>query len=525
MGAADGTLAIMVGGADEAFAACAEPFALMGSEVVHCGPVGCRHRGRSWPATCCTSSRSPPPARRSGWPRRPGSTWSTLGQVVRHTDAITGGPGRDHAPRHDRAAAAGRRLVRRSSSTCGRSARRTSPRHRAGRPARRRRTAGAARARPPRPPDWDSTRSRSDVDDRRASGSAGWTRWPRSTAATFQDGPGDFFGYTADHLFADIWSRPGLDTAQRRLLLIGMLAAQGADDVLASSSRRRTPRGELDADGLREIVVFLAHYAGWPVARAAEHGRRVGDRQAQRLTGRRLRDDGRVSDRLYVPRFNQMPDDDVRAFVAGVGTAQLVTVAEDGTPDATFLPVLWCGDRLVGHVARANRHWRADRGRVAGPGGRARPGRLREPGVLRDQARARPGGPDVELLDRAPPRPGPGHRRRRLAPGAGRRADRAPRGGRADPWAVEDAPGDVHREEAQRDRGRRDGRRVGRGEDQAQPEPLRGGPSPASSPGSRALPGQAVADAMRTALTPDSDGSSSTRRDRAAYSQSAENSV
>ena len=27
-------------------------------------------------------------------------------------------------------------------------------------------------------------------------------------------------------------------------------------------------------------------------------------------------------------------------------------------PDATFLPVLWEGDRLVGHLARANAHWR-----------------------------------------------------------------------------------------------------------------------------------------------------------------------
>ncbi len=63
--------------------------------------------------------------------------------------------------------------------------------------------------------------------------------------------------------------------------------------------------------------------------------------------------------RFYVPRFNAMPDDDVRGFVATVGTAQLVTVASDGTPDATFLPVLWQGDRLVGHVARANLHWKA----------------------------------------------------------------------------------------------------------------------------------------------------------------------
>jgi len=61
---------------------------------------------------------------------------------------------------------------------------------------------------------------------------------------------------------------------------------------------------------------------------------------------------------LYVPRFNVMAPDDVRPFVHAVGTAQLVTVGGDGTPDATFLPVLWEGDRLVGHLARANAHWR-----------------------------------------------------------------------------------------------------------------------------------------------------------------------
>lgn len=61
---------------------------------------------------------------------------------------------------------------------------------------------------------------------------------------------------------------------------------------------------------------------------------------------------------LYVPRHNVMDADDVRPFVAAVATAQLVTVGEDGSPDATFLPVLWEGDRLVGHLARANGHWR-----------------------------------------------------------------------------------------------------------------------------------------------------------------------
>lgn len=61
---------------------------------------------------------------------------------------------------------------------------------------------------------------------------------------------------------------------------------------------------------------------------------------------------------LYVPHFNVMDADGVRPFVEAVATAQLVTVGADGVPDATFLPVLWEADRLVGHLARANPHWR-----------------------------------------------------------------------------------------------------------------------------------------------------------------------
>jgi 4-carboxymuconolactone decarboxylase len=81
----------------------------------------------------------------------------------------------------------------------------------------------------------------------------------------FQDGPGDFFGYTADHLFADIWSRPGLSIRDRRLILIGLLAGQGAQDVLGIQVPAAYRNGELDEDALREIVIFLCHYAGWPV--------------------------------------------------------------------------------------------------------------------------------------------------------------------------------------------------------------------------------------------------------------------
>jgi 4-carboxymuconolactone decarboxylase len=80
------------------------------------------------------------------------------------------------------------------------------------------------------------------------------------------DMAGDFFGYTVDHLFADIWTRPGLTNRDRRLLLIGMLSNHGAQDVLGIQIPAAFKAGELDEAALREIVIMVGHYGGWPVA-------------------------------------------------------------------------------------------------------------------------------------------------------------------------------------------------------------------------------------------------------------------
>jgi 4-carboxymuconolactone decarboxylase len=78
------------------------------------------------------------------------------------------------------------------------------------------------------------------------------------------DGTGDFFRYTADHLFADIWNRPGLTDRDRRLLLIGLLVGSNQHDVLTIQLPAAYDAGELDEQQLREIVILLCHYAGWP---------------------------------------------------------------------------------------------------------------------------------------------------------------------------------------------------------------------------------------------------------------------
>ncbi|MGV9324957.1 carboxymuconolactone decarboxylase family protein [Streptosporangium sandarakinum] len=78
------------------------------------------------------------------------------------------------------------------------------------------------------------------------------------------EGSGDFFGMTVEHLFGEVWSREGLSMRDRRLLLLGLLVGQGMDDLVEVQLDAALRTGELTPDELREIVIFLTHYAGWP---------------------------------------------------------------------------------------------------------------------------------------------------------------------------------------------------------------------------------------------------------------------
>lgn len=63
---------------------------------------------------------------------------------------------------------------------------------------------------------------------------------------------------------------------------------------------------------------------------------------------------------MYVPPYNAMDDESqMRAFVAEIGAAQLVTVGSDGYPAATLLPIIWTADRVIAHLAKPNPQWRS----------------------------------------------------------------------------------------------------------------------------------------------------------------------
>jgi 3-hydroxyisobutyrate dehydrogenase len=92
MGAADGTLAVMVGGPGDAFAAVAEPLRLLGTHVVHAGPIGAGTRMKlARNLLHFVSFTAATEAQRLA--EAAGLDLVELGKVARHTDAVTGGPG------------------------------------------------------------------------------------------------------------------------------------------------------------------------------------------------------------------------------------------------------------------------------------------------------------------------------------------------------------------------------------------------------------------------------------------------
>ncbi len=62
---------------------------------------------------------------------------------------------------------------------------------------------------------------------------------------------------------------------------------------------------------------------------------------------------------MYVPAFSAIDEATSRAVVDEIGAGWLVTSDADGSPQATLMPVLWRGDVLIAHMARANPHWRS----------------------------------------------------------------------------------------------------------------------------------------------------------------------
>jgi 4-carboxymuconolactone decarboxylase len=79
------------------------------------------------------------------------------------------------------------------------------------------------------------------------------------------DLPGDYFALTADHLFADIWSRPGLSMRDKRIMTLSVVTALGLRDLAEIQVNAALHNEEMTPEELREMAVFITHYVGFPL--------------------------------------------------------------------------------------------------------------------------------------------------------------------------------------------------------------------------------------------------------------------
>jgi 4-carboxymuconolactone decarboxylase len=78
--------------------------------------------------------------------------------------------------------------------------------------------------------------------------------------------PGPYVAFTVDHLFGEVWTRSELGIRDRRLMTIGVLAALGQSKLVEIQFQSALDREELTEEQVRETVVHLAHYVGWPLS-------------------------------------------------------------------------------------------------------------------------------------------------------------------------------------------------------------------------------------------------------------------
>ena len=73
---------------------------------------------------------------------------------------------------------------------------------------------------------------------------------------------------TDEVLFGDIWERADLSKRDRSLITVASLITGGNTEQLRSHLQRAKDNGVTEAE-LKEVIIHLAFYAGWPKAMSA----------------------------------------------------------------------------------------------------------------------------------------------------------------------------------------------------------------------------------------------------------------
>ena len=79
--------------------------------------------------------------------------------------------------------------------------------------------------------------------------------------------PNDFYTeLSLDHVFGEVWTRPGLTRKERRWITLTTIAMTGAELALGVHIRSALATGDITRDEMAEFVAHFAHYAGFPIA-------------------------------------------------------------------------------------------------------------------------------------------------------------------------------------------------------------------------------------------------------------------
>jgi 4-carboxymuconolactone decarboxylase len=79
-------------------------------------------------------------------------------------------------------------------------------------------------------------------------------------------GASPFVDLMLEQVFAEMWTREALSVRDRRLILIGIIGALGEKDTFQIQVRAAMKNGELTPVQVREALITLANYAGYPRA-------------------------------------------------------------------------------------------------------------------------------------------------------------------------------------------------------------------------------------------------------------------
>jgi 4-carboxymuconolactone decarboxylase len=69
-----------------------------------------------------------------------------------------------------------------------------------------------------------------------------------------------------EQLFAEVWTRDVLSMRDRRILLMGIIAEKGEPMTFGIQVKAALKNGELEPDEVRELMLLIAQYAGYPRA-------------------------------------------------------------------------------------------------------------------------------------------------------------------------------------------------------------------------------------------------------------------